>query len=168
MSDASREHSTTPPRQVIAPGDVAALDALPLDAVLVCRVHEVFQAKSAGPIARSAGHDWYALGYGDRVWTSAEVAEWGPLEVVWTPSLEPAPDRGLDPTMIPFRAAICAHPSGSYSQLAEYRGLFVRLDTTGYPGQPPVVVLAMPDTDVGVRLLASEYTFHFSEGHRHA
>jgi hypothetical protein len=68
--------------RVIDHGDVEAVSDLPLNSVLLCRVDEVFQCK---PVETEfgAGRAWYALGYGDRVWSAQEVAEWGPLRVLY-------------------------------------------------------------------------------------
>ena len=71
----------TPEGQPIALDDVAAIEAMPVESVLLCRVDEVFQLK-AGPM----GAAWFALGYGDVIWPAAQVAVWGPLLVLYNPT----------------------------------------------------------------------------------
>lgn len=77
--------------------DIEAVDALPIDSVLFCRVGEVFQVKrimvSIGP-TRNPARAWYAIGYGDRVFSAQEVSEWGPLLVLFNPQTD-VPDNVL-------------------------------------------------------------------------
>lgn len=71
----------TPEGQLIPVDDVAAIEAMPVESVLLCRVGEVFQLK-----ADTTDSFWFALGYGDVIWPAHHVAVWGPLLVLYNPT----------------------------------------------------------------------------------
>lgn len=106
-------------RRVIALGDVDALNELPVDSVLLCRVGEVFQVKRISAIGGLAGRGWFALGYGSRLWSVEEVASWGPLTVLW-----PLP---TDTDVSRETSAGCAHDGDSVDPRLVQLGTLVYL-----------------------------------------
>lgn len=117
--------------RTIALGDVAALDALPADAVLRCRVGEVFQVKTSPYLE---GRAWFALGYGNRIWSAEEVAAWGPLYVLW-PLPEPADVSretcahdadSVDPRLVQLGTLVYLVPKPSAAAKPKHRGTFIQ------------------------------------------
>lgn len=136
--------------QVIDLDDVEAVDELPVDAVLICRVGEVFQVKRVGSFAGpGTARAWFALGYGDRVWSAAEVASWGPLTVLW-----PLPDEAdvsretseaADPMLVQLGTLVDVIPrartKATLTDSVATRGTFIRWAGTGALDRDAVVEL---------------------------
>lgn len=106
--------------RVLEVDDVAALDALPIDAVVICRVREVFQVKRVPTaLGDGTGRAWFALGYGDRVWSAAEVASWGPLTVLWPLPADVPTSGALDPRTVQLGAVVKLEPRAGLGPVTE-------------------------------------------------
>jgi len=145
--------------------DVAAVDAVPVDGVLLCSRGEVFQVKLSAtsvdallnPI--TAERLWYALGYGDRVWTPEEVASYGPLKVLWPEAARDDVSRetsAADPRLITFGTEVEARPRAG-QQLQAVRGKFISWSGEGAMDRDAVVTLDVDGTPH--RLVSRHYSF---------
>lgn len=145
--------------------DAAALDALPIDAVLLCRVGEVFQVKRLDTFAGDGtGRAWFALGYGDRIWTPAEVAAWGPLLVLWPlPDADVSretfadPDAALDPRLVQLGTLVRATAKpGAERPIDPFVATFIQWAGDGTADTEALLVLDVEGERV--ELLAREYS----------
>lgn len=154
--------------RVIDLDDVEALDALPIDSVLLCRVREVFQVKRVGTfMGPGTGRAWFALGYGDRIWSAAEVAAWGPLTVLWPLPEESNVSRetsapcehdvdSADPRLVQLGTLVYLVPKPGAGGKPRYRGTFIQWAGDGPADREALVIVDVEGERVEV--LAREYS----------
>lgn len=167
--DAFRDLPALSGPRTIALGDADAVDVLPIDSVLLCRVREVFQVKRVGTfMGPDTGRAWFALGYGDRIWTATEVAAWGPLTVLWP--LPSAADvsretseacahdvDSVDPRLVALGTLVYLVPKpGAGDTKARHRGTFIQWAGDGPADRNALVIVDVEGERVEV--LEREYS----------